>query len=164
MSTGSVTTPPAKETKTALEVAWKTHQSTQKAPRSVQESKVAEQVRHAIQDACAWATALELDGTLSSEGLTLRQTIWRDKLLASQGHSIAFGKLYYKDLRQIFSSRDKLESQLNEMVSDTYMSGSQLLLAVAGCIRHNPNRSWLKEKITPHWTHSRKTLSICFLH
>eukprot|EP00971_Amphidinium_carterae_P076982 1520893-Amphidinium_carterae.1 len=107
MSKSSASTPPPKQPKTALEESWQAHQSSQKAPRAVQESKVAEQVRHAIQDACGWATALELDGTLSPEGLTLRQTIWRDKLLASQGHSIVFGKLYYKELRVIFSSRDK---------------------------------------------------------
>eukprot|EP00971_Amphidinium_carterae_P335142 6470818-Amphidinium_carterae.3 len=124
----------------ALNTAWESLMSTQKAPRKLKECEIGEQVRHALSDSCKWATCLERDGIVVN-GMTLRQRLWDDKVKASKGEGITFGHNYYKQLRRLYTSCDKIEQELDALTDESYSPCDELLLACAACLRNIPNRS-----------------------
>eukprot|EP00971_Amphidinium_carterae_P183333 3638770-Amphidinium_carterae.1 len=124
----------------ALDAAWSTLQSAAKKQRVVKESSIAEQVRHALADSCAWASPLEIDGIVSDEGLTLRQTLHRDKQRKANGEHIVFGVLYYRALRRVFSAQNSIEKRLDELVEEDHTPCDELVMAVAAFFHHHSNR------------------------
>jgi hypothetical protein len=71
-----------------------------------------QQVAKAIKDNCADLTPAEVDGT-KVQGLTLRETLYRDKRAAKAGETKeTFGKKYYERLRATFSSQESPANQL----------------------------------------------------
>jgi hypothetical protein len=65
-----------------------------------------QQVAKAIKDNCSDMSATEIDGTRVA-GLTLRETLLRDKRAVKHGDSKeTFGKKYYERLRERFSAAE----------------------------------------------------------
>eukprot|EP00971_Amphidinium_carterae_P322939 6418392-Amphidinium_carterae.3 len=111
------TTTPAKR-KIGIQKAWDAHMTTEKKARVVRDSDIGEKVRQALSGSgCSWASPAEIDGNVDpSTGLTLRGRLWRDKREVAEGKScISFGRDYYRMLRKIYSSREKVEQQLEAL-------------------------------------------------
>eukprot|EP00971_Amphidinium_carterae_P350657 6491674-Amphidinium_carterae.3 len=132
-------TPAKKANKRALDTAWDTLMSTQKSHRALRESEIAEQVRHSLAESCKWATCLERDGIIV-DGKTLRERLWADKSAAARGEAVTFGHTYYKTLRRLYTSCDKIEQELDALTDETYEPPESLLLACAYCLKNIPNR------------------------
>eukprot|EP00971_Amphidinium_carterae_P223706 4438865-Amphidinium_carterae.1 len=133
---------PAKSTekRKALDGAWSGVVSMEKKPRTLKEGEIGEMVRHALSDSCKWATCLERDGIIV-DGFTLRQRLWDDKSRAAKGEAITFGHGYYKMLRRLYTSCDRIEQQLDELTDEEFTPSEQLLVACAWCMKNIPNRS-----------------------
>eukprot|EP00971_Amphidinium_carterae_P156947 3111232-Amphidinium_carterae.7 len=123
----------------ALDSAWDAQNSVTKSARPIREGDIAEQVRHSLNESCKWATCLERDGIIV-DGKTLRQRLWADKTAASKGEGITFGANYYRMLRKLYTSCDKIEQQLDALTDESFEPSETLLLACAYCIRNIPNR------------------------
>eukprot|EP00971_Amphidinium_carterae_P348404 6490470-Amphidinium_carterae.1 len=147
---GSTVTPAKR--KVGMQKAWESHMSTEKKPRLISDSDVGEKVRQALTGSgCQWASAAEIDGCIDPEtGLTLRGRLWRDKRAEADGTAtISFGRDYYRQLRKIYSSRDRIEQQLESLTTEDAVYAEDLLYAIGAALREQPN--WTGEgKNTSH--------------
>eukprot|EP00971_Amphidinium_carterae_P007634 151029-Amphidinium_carterae.3 len=148
----SSSTTPAKR-KLGIAKAWETHMSTEKKPRVVRDSDIGEKVRQALSGSgCSWASPAEIDGTIDPEtGLTLRGRLWRDKKAVADGSAtLSFGRDYYRMLRKIYSSREKVEQQLEILSNEDATFDDDLLMAVGSALKEQPNwTAWGNLAATP---------------
>eukprot|EP00971_Amphidinium_carterae_P328688 6460686-Amphidinium_carterae.3 len=141
---------PAKR-KVGMEKAWETHMSVEKKARKITDSELGEKVRQALSGSgCSWASPAEIDGTVDPDtGLTLRGRLWRDKRAEANGTAvISFGRDYYRQLRKIYSSRDKVESQLENLTAEGATYPEDLLIAIGAALREQPNWSLGQKSLT----------------
>eukprot|EP00971_Amphidinium_carterae_P018378 362600-Amphidinium_carterae.2 len=150
------TTTPAKR-KVGMQKAWDTHLSTEKKARTIKDSDIAEKVRQALSGSgCSWASPAEIDGCIDPEtNLTLRGRLWRDKRAEADGSMvISFGRDYYRMLRKIYSSREKVEQQLENLTADDASYPEELLIAIGAALREQPNWTGgggIEEKLFPYF-------------
>ena len=126
--------------KSKMDDAWDRATSGKKTlQRKKPSPDIATQVRKALTDNFRGMSSEELDGVLR-DGLTLRQRLQQDKRQnAETPGSVQFGKLYYSELRALYSGSDKIEQKL--VADKSLVVRPELLDVAARALRHPPQRA-----------------------
>ena len=132
--------------KSKMSDAWEKATSSKKAPRKKASPDIPSQVRKSLTDNFKDMNPAEVDCVLR-DGLTLRQKLEEDKRKNAEcPGSVSFGKLYYIQLRTLYSSSEKVEQKL---VPDKSLAvRPEVLDAAAQALKHPPQRAPLVQLLS----------------